>query len=210
MHKFSNRTDIKRERLLEAAQEIFLEKGVHAASMSDIAKKAELSPPHIYNFYKGKADLAMAVQMRMSKELFENFRQNMCDDGKLDNSNCIENLLDPRRSALMLTLTTEATRDPKLMEQIRKNNEIFRDLIFKYYEVDENDIEHLSRMQLLQAMYTGLAVVSLISPIKNKEVLKELLYKTDAWIARKHPVDHLGEFNPDQNKKKDIKEETTK
>lgn len=67
-HRYPRRMEIKRHRLLEAAQEIFLEKGFHAASMSDIAKKAEVSPPHIYNFYKNKADLAMAVQERMNQE----------------------------------------------------------------------------------------------------------------------------------------------
>lgn len=74
-HRYPRRMEIKRHRLLEAAQEIFLEKGFHAASMSDIAKKAEVSPPHIYNFYKNKADLAMAVQERMNQEIFDTLKK---------------------------------------------------------------------------------------------------------------------------------------
>lgn len=53
-HCYPRRMEIKRHRLLEAAQEIFLEKGFHAASMSDIAKKAEVSPPPFITFIKTK------------------------------------------------------------------------------------------------------------------------------------------------------------
>ena len=70
-HRYPRRMEIKRHRLLEAAQEICF----HAASMSDIAKKAEVSPPHIYNFYKNKADLAMAVQERMNQEIFDTLKK---------------------------------------------------------------------------------------------------------------------------------------
>lgn len=44
------RQDEKRLKILAAAEETFLEKGFHAASMSDIARKAGISTPHLYNF----------------------------------------------------------------------------------------------------------------------------------------------------------------
>lgn len=194
-HRYPGRVEVKRHKLLEAAQEIFLEKGFHAASMSDIAKKAELSPPHIYNFYKNKADLAMAVQERMNQEIFDTLKASMFDKGKLKKEDCLDNLLNPQRSALMLTLITEATRDSKLMEHLRKHQEKFNELIFRYYDVDPSDEEHLVRLEILHALYTGLAVRTLFSPSVNKEVLKKILGKTDAWIGRKHPIDHMKEFD---------------
>lgn len=41
------RQDEKRLKILAAAEETFLEKGFHAASMSDIARKAGVSTPHL-------------------------------------------------------------------------------------------------------------------------------------------------------------------
>lgn len=120
-HRYPRRMEIKRHRLLEAAQEIFLEKGFHAASMSDIAKKVEVSPPHIYNFYKNKADLAMAVQERMNQEIFDTLKNSMFEECSIDKDECLDNLLKPERAALMLTLITEATRDAKLMESISRS-----------------------------------------------------------------------------------------
>lgn len=125
-HRYPRRMEIKRHRLLEAAQEIFLEKGFHAASMSDIAKKAEVSPPHIYNFYKNKADLAMAVQERMNQEIFDTLKNSMFEERSVDKDKCLDNLLKPERAALMLTLITEATRDTRnISGSIRRSSESF-------------------------------------------------------------------------------------
>lgn len=190
-HRYPRRMEIKRHRLLEAAQEIFLEKGFHAASMSDIAKKAEVSPPHIYNFYKNKADLAMAVQERMNQEIYDTLKNSMFEERSIDKDECLDNLLKPERAALMLTLITEATRDAKLMEHFQKHQKKFRELLYEYYHVDPNDEEHKVRLELLNALYAGLAVRSLFSPYENKELLKELLGKADSFLARKHPVDHM-------------------
>ncbi len=38
-----------------------LDKGFHAASMNEIAEAANVSTPHLYNFYASKAALALAV-----------------------------------------------------------------------------------------------------------------------------------------------------
>ena len=40
----------KRDRILRAAEAIFLDKGFHAASMNEIAEAANVSTPHLYNF----------------------------------------------------------------------------------------------------------------------------------------------------------------
>lgn len=38
----------KRDRILRAAEAIFLDKGFHAASMNEIAEAANVSTPHLY------------------------------------------------------------------------------------------------------------------------------------------------------------------
>lgn len=61
----------KRDRILRAAEAIFLDKGFHAASMNEIAEAANVSTPHLYNFYASKAALALAVQLKMGQETFD-------------------------------------------------------------------------------------------------------------------------------------------
>lgn len=42
----------KRDRILRAAEAIFLDKGFHAASMNEIAEAANVSTPHLYMLVK--------------------------------------------------------------------------------------------------------------------------------------------------------------
>jgi len=54
----------RREEILDAAQHVFFERGLHAATMDEIADKAELSKGTLYLYYKSKEDLYLAVMMR--------------------------------------------------------------------------------------------------------------------------------------------------
>ena len=54
----------RREEILDAAQEVFFEKGLYVATMDEIAEKAELSKGTLYLYYKNKEDLYIAVMMR--------------------------------------------------------------------------------------------------------------------------------------------------
>lgn len=100
----------KRDRILRAAEAIFLDKGFHAASMNEIAEAANVSTPHLYNFYASKAALALAVQLKMGQETFDALKTAMSAGEK--NPSC-QSIFDSRRSSLMLTILTECTRNPR-------------------------------------------------------------------------------------------------
>lgn len=62
--KPSLRESQKRERrreILEAAQFLILERGYDGATIEDIAEKARLSAPTVYNYFGTKADLLLAL-----------------------------------------------------------------------------------------------------------------------------------------------------
>lgn len=48
---------ISQEKIHSAAMELFIKKGYHATSISDVAKKAGISKGLLYNYYKGKEEL---------------------------------------------------------------------------------------------------------------------------------------------------------
>jgi AcrR family transcriptional regulator len=51
----------RRKQLLSAAQEVFVANGYHAAAMDDIAERAGVSKPVLYQHFPGKMDLYLAL-----------------------------------------------------------------------------------------------------------------------------------------------------
>jgi AcrR family transcriptional regulator len=51
----------RRKQLLGAAQEVFVAHGYHAAAMDDIAERAGVSKPVLYQHFPGKLDLYLAL-----------------------------------------------------------------------------------------------------------------------------------------------------
>ncbi len=51
----------RRAQLLEAAQAVFVENGYHAAAMEDIADRARVSKPVLYQHFPGKLELYLAL-----------------------------------------------------------------------------------------------------------------------------------------------------
>ena len=65
----------RREEILNAAQRVFFEKGLQAATMDEIAEAAELSKGTLYLYYKSKEDLYLAVMMHGMEILYSMFVQ---------------------------------------------------------------------------------------------------------------------------------------
>ncbi|HET6273977.1 MAG TPA: TetR/AcrR family transcriptional regulator [Bacteroidota bacterium] len=63
----------RREEIITAAQKVFFEKGLPAATMDEIAEAAELSKGTLYLYYKSKEDLYLAVMMRGSEIMYQMF-----------------------------------------------------------------------------------------------------------------------------------------
>jgi TetR/AcrR family transcriptional regulator len=57
-----------RKEILEAALELFSEKGFHNVSMQEIAKKAEFAIGTLYKFFENKEDLYKALVLEQSEE----------------------------------------------------------------------------------------------------------------------------------------------
>jgi AcrR family transcriptional regulator len=59
----------RREQLLRAAREVFVAQGYHAAAMDDIALRAGVSKPVLYQHFPGKLELYLALLDRSAEEL---------------------------------------------------------------------------------------------------------------------------------------------
>ena len=80
----------RRRQLLDAALEVFVSQGYHAAAMDEIAERAGVSKPVLYQHFPGKLDLYLAL---------------------LDQS--VDELVGAVRDALRSTLTTSSGWPPR-------------------------------------------------------------------------------------------------
>jgi len=63
----------RKEEILNAAQKVFFDKDLPAATMDEIAEAAELSKGTLYLYYKSKEDLYLGVMMRGMQVLFTEY-----------------------------------------------------------------------------------------------------------------------------------------
>src|SRR5690349_19613226 len=64
----------RRRQLLSAAQEVFVENGYHAAAMDEIAERAGVSKPVLYQHFPGKLELYLALLDTHCDALIERVR----------------------------------------------------------------------------------------------------------------------------------------
>lgn len=65
----------RRAQLLSAAHEVFVANGYHAAAMDEIAVRAGVSKPVLYQHFPGKLDLYLALLARSADELTARIRE---------------------------------------------------------------------------------------------------------------------------------------
>jgi len=65
----------RRNQILNAAKEIFMSKGLRAATMEDIARKVELSPGTIYTYFKNKEELYVFLNLVGLQYLYKQIEQ---------------------------------------------------------------------------------------------------------------------------------------
>lgn len=164
----------KRDRILRVAEAIFLDKGFHAASMNEIAEAANVSTPHLYNFYASKAALALAVQLKMGQETFDALKTAMSAGEK--NPSC-QSIFDSRRSSLMLTM-----RNPEIKEKITENGAHLRKMISEAGGISSDDQEGQYRILCVMAMYLGMSISNIFTPVENRELMTKILAQAETCI----------------------------
>lgn len=164
----------KRDRILRAAEAIFLDKGFHAASMNEIAEAANVSTPHLYNFYASKAALALAVQLKMGQETFDALKTAMSAGEK--NPSC-QSIFDSRRFSLMLTILTECTRNPEIKEKIKENGARLRKMISEAGGISPDDQEGQYRILCVMA-----SISNIFTPVENRELMTKILAQAETCI----------------------------
>ncbi|HSV68141.1 MAG TPA: TetR/AcrR family transcriptional regulator [Mycobacteriales bacterium] len=113
----------RRKQLLRAAREVFVAHGYHAAAMDDIAERAGVSKPVLYQHFPGKLDLYLALLETHAEDLVERMRQAMA--GTTDNKARVHNavsayfdFVDSESEAFRLVFESDLRNDPAVREKV--------------------------------------------------------------------------------------------
>jgi AcrR family transcriptional regulator len=109
----------RRKQLLRAAREVFVAQGYHAAAMDDIAERAGVSKPVLYQHFPGKLDLYLALLETHASELVEAIRDAM--RGTTDNIVRVHNavtayfdFVDSEGEAFRLVFESDLRNEPSV------------------------------------------------------------------------------------------------
>jgi AcrR family transcriptional regulator len=117
----------RRKQLLAAAQEVFVANGYHAAAMDDIAERAGVSKPVLYQHFPGKLDLYLALMDMQAESLEAAISQALA--GTDDNRERIHGVLSAYfefvdgaargdAGAFRLIFETDLGNDPAVRERV--------------------------------------------------------------------------------------------
>lgn len=185
--KSTQRAELQRERILNAAQTCFIEQGFHAAGMAMIAQAAEMSPSLIYRYFDSKNAIILAIVERQlangrtairqlhyapdfAVAMYEAFTQWRTADPRIMNA------------ALFMEMSAEASRNPILASAFTASDQELRNEIGNWLSASVADggrglpVEVAQwRALSIQCFMEGLAIRALrepdLSPIQLKTAI---------------------------------------
>lgn len=153
----------RRAQLLESALEVFVRQGYHAAAMDDIADRAGVSKPVLYQHFPGKLELYLALVDTSCDQIIDNCRGALASTQ--DNQERVARTIDAFFSyvaadtgAFRLVFESDLTNDPAVRERVERVTTECADMIAEVIAEDTGLPADASR--LLAVSLVGMAQVS--------------------------------------------------
>ena len=115
----------RRKQLLAAAQQIFVAHGYHAAAMDDIAERAGVSKPVLYQHFPGKLELYLALLDTHCDAIIAQVRSAMLSTS--DNKERVRgavkayfDFVDHESEAFRLVFESDLRNDPQVRERVER------------------------------------------------------------------------------------------
>ena len=185
------RAQAQRNRILDAAQRCFAERGFHGASMAAIADTAQMSAGLIYRYFENKSALIHGI-VTGQMELVARDVQHMAPESAEDTVSRIvkgmhrckttgeggERHLEP---ALVLEITAESARDPVIGDAMASFNGRIDRALARWLATESDDGEAMSaerlaqRTLILRALLDGLKMRQAREPDMDLDLLADAL-----------------------------------
>ncbi len=120
----------KRERILEAASQLFYERGFSGTTMDDVAGRLSVTKPFIYTYFENKHALLVAIYEKATQRLLTTLQQAMSLDGTPDEQlrDFVQRFARENMESVMIStvfLQEEKHLDEKFLMSIRKHQHEF-------------------------------------------------------------------------------------
>jgi len=153
----------RRKQLLAAAQEVFVAQGYHAAAMDDIAERAGVSKPVLYQHFPGKLELYLALLDTHCDALVEKIRTAMTST--TDNKERVAGanrayfeFVGDTSEAFRLIFESDLRNEPAVRERVDRVERLCIDSITETIMADTGVAR--SRAELLAAGLVGAAITA--------------------------------------------------
>ncbi|MFJ1797077.1 TetR/AcrR family transcriptional regulator [Kitasatospora griseola] len=189
----------RREQLLGAAQEVFVAQGYHAAAMDDIAERAGVSKPVLYQHFPGKLELYLALLDKHCDALVDGTRAALeaTNDNKQRVAATMEayfHYVSSESGAFRLVFESDLTNEPAVRDRVERATDLSATLVSKVI-AEDTDLPD-AEAKLLAVGVCGMAQItarywlSQGSEVPREEAVR--LVASLAWRGLKgfpmHPV----------------------
>jgi AcrR family transcriptional regulator len=143
--------DERRGQLLVAASEVFVDRGFHAAGMDEIADRAGVSKPVLYQHFSSKLELYLAVLERHVENLVSGVRQALrtTTDNRQRLHSAVQaffDFIEHDSQGYRLIFENDYVTEPRVAAQVRVATEACTDAVFDLISRDSGLEAHRARM----------------------------------------------------------------
>lgn len=127
-----NQSQIKYNRLMEKAEELFISLGYKAVSMDQIAEAAGISKMTIYRYFSSKEELLFKVLDLITARMFEYIQDNIQDiEGTLNKIDGLLKLNIEQSRKYSLAFYKDIMETPYILEKVMKEKKRMATIIFE-------------------------------------------------------------------------------
>jgi AcrR family transcriptional regulator len=143
--------DERRGQLLAAASEVFVDRGYHAAGMDEIADRAGVSKPVLYQHFSSKVELYLAVLARHVDNLVSGVRQALrtTTDNRQRVHAAVQaffEFIEHDGQGYRLIFENDYVTEPQVAAQVKVATESSTDAVFDLISHDSGLEPHRARM----------------------------------------------------------------
>ena len=180
-HKMNEiKKDNTEEKILHAAQTVFIQKGMDGARMQEIANEAGINKALLHYYFRTKEKLFGAIFKKVFMQIFPNIMAMVHSELPIDEKlgNFIERYIDllQKNPFLPTFILKEMNRDPEFLATILKSSGINPMEIFTMFQ-KEMDAGKIIEMDPRDLMINILSLS--IFPIAAKPLLKIMFFEND-------------------------------
>ncbi len=161
----------RRAQLLSAALEVFVAQGYHSAAMDDIAERAGVSKPVLYQHFPGKLELYLALLDASCDTIIDNCRKALASttDNKQRVAATMEafySYVSSESGAFRLVFESDLTSEPAVREHVERVTIECAEMIAEVIHEDTGLPDEASR--LLAVALVGMGQVSARSWLQDQ------------------------------------------